>query len=33
MAKSAMTIKVEKTGCAIRRHHSERSTLIGLKLI
>jgi large subunit ribosomal protein L30 len=32
MAKSAKTIKVEQTGSAIRRHHSQRSTLIGLKL-
>src|SRR5882757_2620755 len=26
------TIKVEQTGSAIRRHHSQRATLIGLKL-
>jgi large subunit ribosomal protein L30 len=26
------TIKVEQTGSAIRRHHSQRETLIGLKL-
>jgi large subunit ribosomal protein L30 len=32
MAKAAKTIKVEQTGSAIRRHHSQRSTLIGLKL-
>ena len=37
MAKSAAksaakTIKIEQTGSAIRRHHSQRSTLIGLKL-
>ena len=36
MAKSAVTtaktIKIEQTGSAIRRHHSQRSTLIGLKL-
>ena len=25
-------IKVEQTGSAIRRHHSQRETLIGLKL-
>ena len=25
-------IKVEQTGSAIRRHHSQRATLIGLKL-
>ena len=30
--KTAKTIKVEQTGSAIRRHHSQRSTLIGLKL-
>ncbi len=30
--KAAKTIKVEQTGSAIRRHHSQRSTLIGLKL-
>ena len=32
MAKAAKTIKVEQTGSAIRRHHSQRSTLIGLGL-
>jgi large subunit ribosomal protein L30 len=32
MAKATKTIKVEQTGSAIRRHHSQRSTLIGLKL-
>ena len=32
MAKAAKTIKVMQTGSAIRRHHSQRSTLIGLKL-
>lgn len=32
MAKASKTIKVEQTGSAIRRHHSQRSTLIGLKL-
>ncbi|EAQ35901.1 Ribosomal protein L30 [Nitrobacter sp. Nb-311A] len=32
MAKAAKTIKVEQTGSAIRRHHSQRSTLVGLKL-
>ena len=26
------TVKVEQTGSAIRRHHSQRATLIGLKL-
>ena len=30
--KTAKTIKVEQIGSAIRRHHSQRSTLIGLKL-
>ena len=32
MAKAAKTSKIEQTGSAIRRHHSQRSTLIGLKL-
>ncbi|MGH6681511.1 MAG: 50S ribosomal protein L30 [Bradyrhizobium sp.] len=32
MAKAARTIKVEQTGSPIRRHHSQRSTLIALKL-
>ncbi|MCB1393617.1 50S ribosomal protein L30 [Nitrobacter sp.] len=32
MAKAAKTITVEQTGSAIRRHHSQRSTLVGLKL-
>jgi len=32
MAKAAKTIKVEQIGSPIRRHHSQRSTLIGLKL-
>src|SRR5258708_15644173 len=32
MAKAANIIKVEQTGSAIRRHHSQRATLIGLKL-
>ena len=32
MAKPAKIIKVEQTGSAIRRHHSQRETLIGLKL-
>ena len=32
MAKAAKTIRIEQTGSAIRRHHSQRSTLIGLKL-
>jgi large subunit ribosomal protein L30 len=32
MAKAAKTIKVEQTHSAIRRHHSQRATLIGLNL-
>jgi large subunit ribosomal protein L30 len=32
MAKAAKMIKVEQTGSSIRRHHSQRATLIGLKL-
>lgn len=32
MAKAVRTIKVEQTGSAIRRHHLQRSTLVGLKL-
>jgi large subunit ribosomal protein L30 len=32
MSKPAKTIKVEQTGSPIRRHHSQRSTLVGLKL-
>ncbi|HEU4806089.1 MAG TPA: 50S ribosomal protein L30 [Nitrobacter sp.] len=32
MAKAAKTIKVEQTGSAIRRQHSQRATLVGLKL-
>ncbi|MGO8908556.1 MAG: 50S ribosomal protein L30 [Bradyrhizobium sp.] len=32
MAKATKTIKVEQTSSAIRRHHSQRETLIGLKL-
>jgi large subunit ribosomal protein L30 len=32
MAKAAKTIRVEQIGSAIRRHHSQRATLIGLKL-
>ena len=31
-AKQANTITVEQTGSPIRRHHSQRSTLIGLGL-
>jgi large subunit ribosomal protein L30 len=29
---SAKTIKVEQIGSPIRRHHSQRETLIGMKL-
>jgi large subunit ribosomal protein L30 len=32
MAKASKTIKVEQTGSAMRRHHSQRETLVGLKL-
>ena len=32
MAQAAKTIKVEQIGSPIRRHHSQRSTLIGLNL-
>jgi large subunit ribosomal protein L30 len=32
MAKAAKTIKVEQTGSPIRRHHSQRETLVGLNL-
>ena len=32
MAKAEKMIKVEQTGSAIRRHHSQRATLVGLKL-
>ena len=32
MAKAAKTIKVEQTHSAIRRHASQRATLIGLNL-
>ena len=32
MAKAAKMIKVEQTGSAIRRHHGQRETLIGLGL-
>ena len=30
--KAAKTVKIEQIGSAIRRRHSQRSTLIGLKL-
>ncbi len=32
MATATKTIKVEQIGSPIRRHHSQRTTLIGLKL-
>jgi large subunit ribosomal protein L30 len=32
MSKSAKVIKIRQTGSPIRRHHSQRETLIGLKL-
>jgi large subunit ribosomal protein L30 len=32
MAKAEKTIKVEQIGSAIRRHHSQRETLVGLRL-
>ena len=32
MSKSAKVIKVQQIGSPIRRHHSQRATLIGLKL-
>jgi large subunit ribosomal protein L30 len=32
MSKSGKVIKIEQTGSAIRRHHSQRETLIGLGL-
>jgi large subunit ribosomal protein L30 len=32
MAKSTKTIKIEQTGSASRRHHSQRETLVGLRL-
>jgi large subunit ribosomal protein L30 len=32
MAPASKTIKIEQIGSAIRRHHSQRATLIGLKL-
>ena len=33
MSKSDKVIKVKQTGSAIRRHHTQRETLIGLGLI
>ena len=32
MSKTDKVIKIKQTGSAIRRHHSQRATLIGLKL-
>ena len=32
MSKSDKTIKIEQTGSPIRRHHTQRATLIGLGL-
>jgi large subunit ribosomal protein L30 len=32
MAKATKIIRVEQTGSAMRRHHSQRETLVGLKL-
>jgi len=32
MSKSAKVITIQQTGSPIRRHHSQRETLIGLKL-
>jgi large subunit ribosomal protein L30 len=32
MSKSDKVIKIQQTGSPIRRHHSQRETLIGLKL-
>ena len=32
MSKSARLIKIQQIGSPIRRHHSQRETLIGLKL-
>ena len=32
MSKTDKKIKVEQIGSPIRRHHSQRSTLVGLKL-
>ena len=32
MSKSGKVIKVEQTGSPIRRHHSQRETLVGLGL-
>jgi large subunit ribosomal protein L30 len=32
MSKSGKSIKVKQTGSPIRRHHSQRETLVGLNL-
>ena len=32
MAKAGKTLKIEQIGSPMRRHHSQRSTLVGLKL-
>jgi large subunit ribosomal protein L30 len=32
MSKTDKTIKIEQTGSPIRRHHSQRETLVGLGL-
>jgi large subunit ribosomal protein L30 len=32
MAKNGKTIKIEQVGSASRRHHSQRETLVGLRL-
>jgi large subunit ribosomal protein L30 len=32
MAKGTKTIKIEQTASAARRHHSQRETLVGLRL-
>jgi large subunit ribosomal protein L30 len=32
MSKSSKTIQIEQTGSPIRRHHTQRATLIGLGL-
>jgi large subunit ribosomal protein L30 len=32
MSKASKTIKIEQTGSPIRRHHTQRATLIGLGL-
>jgi large subunit ribosomal protein L30 len=32
MANAAKTVKIEQIGSASRRHHSQRETLVGLRL-